>query len=220
MGGPGAKRLRQRGAALLDLVVGAAVALMIFGLLVCVLHSTVAAAASRHATMLARTQVVQTLQRMDAQAASSWSIFVPSTDLNGQSNSDGHEVDFTTQDATRRLYHWAYLYDTSAKTLTRYLLAAGSAPIAGAVAPGITGFTASAYPATAISDPSTPIYDPLFAAVTVTPVAYALPDGSIAGNAFVQVRISGAGTSQSDLLATSLAPTQFTVVVQYTPPPQ
>ena len=109
VGGLGAFRLRQRGAALLDLVVGAAVALIVFGLLVSALHTLGVAAASRNAAMLARTQIEQLFERMRAEAASSWSISVPSSDLNGQSNADGHELDFATEDATRRIYHWAYV---------------------------------------------------------------------------------------------------------------
>lgn len=114
----------------------------------------------------------------------------------------------------------AYLYDPHALTVTRYDAAAGSSPLAGVTASQITGFSARAYPASAIAQTSSPIYDPLFAGVTVTPVSYAMGDGSVAGNGFVQVSIAGAGTSESEVLSTSLAPTQFTVIVQYTPPPQ
>lgn len=220
MGGQGASRLRQRGAALLDLVVSAAVALMIFGFLVGVLHTMTAAAGSRHAAMLARTDIEQLLERMRAEATSAWSISVPATDVHGENNADGHEIDFTTQDAARRLFHWAYCYDAASKTLTRYAIASGASPQAAARIASVTAFSGRAFPATEVSVASSAIYDPLFASTTVTPVAYALSDGSVAGNGFVLVAIAGANTSESELLATTVAPTQFTVVVQYTPPPQ
>ncbi len=219
MGGQGAGRLRQRGAALLDLVVGAAVALIVFSSLVTALHFIVDTARSRHAAMVARTESDQMFERMDSEAASAWSIFVPSQDLDGASNADGHEVDFTTEDAARHLFHWAYRYDAHAMTVTRYTLATGSAPQATSTATEITAFGARAFAASAITDPASPIYDPLFAGVTVPSIAYTLSDGTLSGNGFVQVSIAGAGTSRSELLATTVSPTQFTVVVKYTPAP-
>ncbi len=169
--------------------------------------------------MLARTGTEQLLERMRSEAASAWSISVPASDLDGQSNADGHEVDFTTQDATRRTYRWAYRYDASARSLTRFAVAAGASPEPGAVLSGITAFSAKSYPATAIADAASPIYDPLFAGASVVPVSYALNDGSVAGNGFVEIAITGAGVSRSELLSTSIAPTQFTVVIEYTPTP-
>ena len=219
MGGPGAERLRQRGAALLDVVVGTAAALIVFSLLVSALHAMVLAESSRHATMLARTESAQLLERMRAEASSAWSVFVPANDFDGASNADGHELDFTTEDAARHVFHWAYLYDAGAMTVTRYAIAPGATPAAGAVATQIAAFSAHAFAANEIADASSAIYDPLFAGATVVPIAYALPDGSVAGNGFVSVTVAGAGTSQSTLLATTLAPTQFTVVVKYTPAP-
>lgn len=219
MGGPGARRLRQRGAALLDLVVGAAAALMIFSLLVAALHALVLAAATRHAVMTARTQTDAFLERMRSDTSSAWSVFVPPSDLRGSANTDGHEVDMVLQDATRRVFHVAYLFDANADSVTRYLLAPGVPPEPGDAATGITRFTAVSYPATAVTDASSEVYDPLFAGVAVTPVAYTLPDGTVAGNAVVSVNVRAAGTLRSELLETTIAPTQFTIVVQYTPPP-
>ncbi len=219
MGGPGACRLLQRGAALLDLTVGAAVALVIFGLLVTLLHALTMASASRHALMLARTGTEQLLERMRSETASAWGIAVPASDLEGQSNADGHELDFTTQDATRRTYHWAYRYDAVTQSVTRYAVAPGASPQPGAVLSGITAFSATAYAANAIADASSPIYDPLFAGASVVPISYELNDGSFGGNGFVEVSIAAAGVARSELLSTSVAPTQFTVVIEYTPSP-
>lgn len=169
--------------------------------------------------MLARTGTEQLLDRMRSEAASAWSIAVPANDVQGQSNADGHEIDFTTQDAARRTYHWAYRYDAAAQTVTRYAVAPGAPPESGAVLSGVTAFSARGFAATAIADASSPIYDPLFAGTSVVPVSYELNDGSVAGNGFVDLSIAAAGFSRSELLSTSVAPTQFTVVIEYTPAP-
>ena len=220
VGGHGAGGLHQRGAALLDLVVGAAAALVVFSLLVAVLHALVVTAASRHAVMLARTQSDQLLERMRSEAASAWSIAVPAADITGESNADGHEVDFVSEDATRRIFHWVYRFDAAAQTVTRYVVAAGSSPAPGSSASGITGFTARLFPASALTDPASPIYDPLFAGASVVPVEYAFGGGgAVGGNALVQITIRAAQTSRTELFSTGVAPTQFTVVVRYTPQP-
>ncbi len=219
MGGHGASGLHQRGAALLDLVVGAAAALVVFGLLVVLLHALVVAAASRHAVMLARTQSDQLVERMRSEASSAWSIAVPASDVDGDANADGHEVDFVSEDAARRIFHWAYRFDAAARTVTRYVVAAGASPVPGPSVEGITGFTARVFPASALSDATSAVYDPLFAGTTVVPVAYAFGDGTIGGNAFVQIVVRAAQTSRAELLSSSVAPTQFTVVVRYTPQP-
>lgn len=169
--------------------------------------------------MLARSQSDQLVERMRSEAMSAWSISVPASDVNGNSNADGHEIDFGTEDQTRARYLWCYLFDAGARTVTRYTLAPGASPQAGPVYSQITAFSAQAFPASAVSQPSSALYDPLFAGAMVTPVSYQLPDGSLAGNAFVNVAVGAAGTSRSVLLATGVAPTQFTVIVQYTPEP-
>jgi hypothetical protein len=204
---------------LVDVLAGAAIGLVIFGFLVSLLHAMVVTAASRHALMLARTQSQQLLERMRSESKSAWSIGIPQNDVFGASNADGHEIDFTTENSAREIYHWAYEYDAASQTLTRYTVTGSASPLPGPSANGITAFSAQRYAASEISDPSSPIYDPLFAGLSVTPVSYVLPDGSVAGNGFVRVALSAAGTSLRELLATGVAPTQFTVVVEYTPPP-
>jgi hypothetical protein len=192
---------------------------VIFGFLVSLLHVMVATAASRHDLMLARTQSQQLSERMTGEARSAWSIGVPQNDVFGSSNADGHEVDFTAENSARQIFHWAYDYNPVSLTITRYTIGASGPPRPGPVAGGITAFSAQSYAVNQISDPSSPIFDPLFAGLSVAPVSYVLPDDSIAGNGFVRIAITAAGTSLHELLATGVAPTQFTVVVQYTPPP-
>lgn len=119
----------------------------------------------------------------------------------------------------REIYHWAYNYNGASQTLTRYTVGASGSPQPGPITGGITAFLAQNYAANEIADPSSPIYDPLFSGLSVSPVSYALPDGSVAGNGFVRITMSAAGTGLRELLATNIAPTQFTVIVQYTPAP-
>lgn len=198
---------------------GTVVGTIVVAFLVTLVHAMVVTAASRHDLMLARTQTEQLLERMRSEAESAWSISVPPTDVTGASNADGHEVDFATEDATRNLYRWAYRYDPAAQTITRYAAATGASPQPGVSIPGVSAFSARIYPVNAVADPSSPIYDPLFAGDSVTPVSFPLPGGSAGGNAFVFVVVAAAGTSVRELLSTGVAPTQFTVVVKYTPPP-
>jgi Tfp pilus assembly protein PilV len=227
VGGPGARQERARpdelrpqsGFALIDVLVGAAIGLVIFGFLVSLLHTMIATAASRNALMLARTQSQQLLERMRSESRSAWSIAVPQNDVFGTNNADGHELDFTTENSARAIYRWAYDYDSTTQVLTRYTVGAGGPPQPGPSATHIAEFSAQEFAASEISNPSSPIYDPLFAGLSITPISYTLPDGSVAGNDFVQIRVTAAGTSLRELLATGIAPTQFTVVVQYTPAP-
>ncbi len=104
-----------------------------------------------------------------------------------------------------------------AHTVTRYTVAADASPEPQASITGVTSFFARAWAASEIGDPASPIYDPLFAGTSVTPVSYLLPDASVGGNGFVQITLDAAGTSASVLLSTGVAPTQFTVIVKYTP---
>lgn len=209
----------ERGSALLDLIIGTAVTLVTFTFLVTLLHTIVAGAASHHAILTARTGSDHLFERMRSEAESAWAISVPAFDVTGHSNADDHEVDFATEDATRQTYHWAYSYNAAQETVTRYTVAPDQSPQPGESISGITSFQAQAYPANAIGQVSSPIYDPLFANTSITPVAYELDDGTIAGNGFVAVSLTAAGTSHKELFATGLAPTQFTVIVQYTPTP-
>ena len=50
------------------------------------------------------------VERMSSEAASAMAVYVPATDALGQSNTDGHEVDFFTEDGAHRTYAWAYTF--------------------------------------------------------------------------------------------------------------
>ena len=153
-----------------------------------------------------------------------WAIFTPPADVHGASNADGHEVDFYSRDARQRTSFWAYTYDAAAQTLTHYKYTApGSSPTAIEAFTGVTQFFAHTYPVTALSDPSSKIYSPLFAPAS-------LQDGSVqffsssapwiaGGNQITYVNVQTAHASREMHLSTQTAPSGYIVVLNYTPSP-
>jgi prepilin-type N-terminal cleavage/methylation domain-containing protein len=168
--------------------------------------------------------IAQLEDRWDAEERSAWAIFTPDADVNGASNADGHELDFFTRDAKSQSYFWAYNYDPAHQTLTRYLYGApGGTPTAADTYSGITTFYAHTYPVTALQDPSSKIYSPLYEGAHLTAGAvrfYGASKPDIAGgNQITYVRIEGPTLIREVELATDTAPSGFTVVLQYTPSP-
>jgi len=164
------------------------------------------------------------VDRWRAEEDSAWAIFTPATDVNGVSNGDGHEIDFFTRDAKYRSYFWAYGYDSAKQTLTRYLYGApGGAATIDETYSGVTSFYARTYPLTALQDPSSKVYSPLYNGATLQPGAvrfYGASRPDIAGgNQITYVRVEGPSMVREMQLATRSAPSGFTVVLQYTPAP-
>lgn len=211
----------ERGFTLIEIVVAAAIgAMLLWGMLV-LANRTAASAEALDARLYASAGVSHLLERMTSEAASALAVYVPPTDVLGESNSDGHEVDFYAQDASHRSYAWSYTYDAAAKALTRYAFAPGVAPVAGERIASIDAFVASSVAASAISDSQNPAYDPLFASASARDVAYAIPSypAAIGGNRLVALQIAASGVDTRALLASADAPTAFTVVIAYTPSP-
>jgi hypothetical protein len=207
---------------LIEALVAAAVAFILTWLLVRLAGQTVFAASHLNARLDARSATDRLAERLESDAAGAWSVFVPDDDVFGASNADGHELDFATEDASHRTYWWAYGYAASTQRVTAYVYAPGSKPIAGDVFDGIGGFGAESRRVTALSDPRSDVYDPLFAGTTVTAVDFdfgwstALANG---GNGLTRVQLQAPGVDRTILLSSATAPTHFTVVVQYTPAP-
>lgn len=155
---------------------------------------------------------------------SAWAIFTPAQDVNGVSNDDGHELDMFRRDQESRSQFWAYRFDETAHAVTRYLYSdIGSNPVADETYAGITSFSARTYPVTALSDPSSAIYSPLFKGVGLTPASVRFfgdqhPEVA-GGNQITHVRVATAVTVRDLLLATESAPSGFTIVLRYTPSP-
>lgn len=211
----------QRGFSLVEVVVASAIALTIGALLVWLTHATVLAAAHLDRRLSARSAVDRLAERMAADASSAWSIFVPARDVLGNGNADGHEVDFVSEDASHRSYWWAYDYDARASQVTVYAYAPGTPPSAGDVYTGIDAYSSETHALTDLAVSSSDVYDALFASDTLTPVDVPFEWGGNAagGNHLVRVHVSAEGIDRTMLLATGTAPTHFTVVVDYTPPP-
>jgi prepilin-type N-terminal cleavage/methylation domain-containing protein len=200
---------RQAGFTLIETLVGAAIAAVMLWGLVAMADRLVAAAAAANARVVAGANAGRLVERLSSEAASSLAVYVAATDVLGQSNSDGHELDFYTQDGAHRSYAWTYTFDRVAQTLTHYALT-GGAPIAGDTLNDIDSFSATAATVTQLSMPSSPAYDPLFAGTNAADVP---------GNRLVVVQLVASGVDRSVVLATQDAPTAFTVVVNYTPSP-
>lgn len=211
----------QRGFSLVEVVVASAIAFTIGALLVWLTHATVLAAAHLDRRVSARSTVDRLAERMATDASSAWSIFVPARDVLGNANADGHEVDFVSEDASHRSYWWAYDYDARASQVTVYAYAPGTPPSAGDVYAGINAYSAEIHALTDLAVPSSDVYDALFASDALTPVDVPFEWGGNAagGNHLVRVHVSAEGIDRTMLLATGTAPTHFTVVVDYTPPP-
>jgi len=217
-------RRASRGFTLVELAVAIGIAVVLGYFLVrttaSILHwSTIQA--QRNAEHAAIGELVD---RFRAEEDSAWAIFTPDTDVNGASNADGHEVDFFTRDAKYQSYFWAYNYDATRKTLSRYLYSApGASPTLDQTYAGLSNFYAKTYPLTALQDPTSKVYSPLYNGAALQAGAvrfYGSTYPKIAGgNQITYLRIEGPSLVREMQLATQSAPSGFTVVLNYTPAP-
>ena len=212
---------RQAGFTLIETLIGAAIAVIMIWALVAMADRLAAAAAAANQRVVAGANAARLVERLSAEAAGSLAVYVPATDVLGQNNGDGHEIDIYTQDGAHRSYAWAYTFDAAAQTLTRYTLTAGSAPVAGDVLSDIDRFSAGAATVAQLGVPSSLAYDPLFAGANAAdvPYSFATMPNAVGGNRLVVVQLAASGVDRSVLLASEDAPTAFTVLVNYTPSP-
>jgi type II secretory pathway pseudopilin PulG len=206
---------RQAGFTLIETLVGATIASVVIWVLVAMASRTIGWAASLNARVNGQAGAARLIERLSSEAASAWAVSVPATDALGNSNADGHEVDFFAEDGSHRPYAWAYNYVAGTRTITRYALVTGAAPAAGDTIGDIDGFSGAGIRVTALAA------DPLFAGATApdVPFSFGIAPGAIGGNRLVAVQIDASGVDRSVLLANAGAPTAFTVVVNYTPSP-
>ena len=212
---------RQAGFTLIETLVGAAIAAVMIGGLVILAGRMAVWANAATLRVSAAANAGRLIERLSSEAASAWAVYVPATDALGQSNSDGHEVDFFSEDGAHRIYAWAYTFDPATKSLTRYAIVLGGAPVAGDDITDIDTFAATPESVAALGTPASSAYDPLFASASAPDVPFAFADmpGATGGNRLVAVQIIASGVSRNVLLASEDAPTAFTVIVNYTPSP-
>jgi prepilin-type N-terminal cleavage/methylation domain-containing protein len=212
----------QRGFSLLEVSIASAIAVVLAAQSIALVHTLVLGATASARRVRATSSASELQARLIASSALAWSVFVPRADVLGVANADGHEVDFVTQDVTRRSFWWAFTFDAVRRRVTQYAYSPSGAVRAGATYGEIDAFHADAYPVSNVTDPSSPRYDPLFAGALVRDVT--MPFGwtpqAPGGNGLVRIGIGGAGVNRVAALAPATAPTRFTVVLTYTPPPQ
>jgi len=211
----------QRGFTLVETLVAAFVAVVLGWTLLWIAHASVFAAVHLDGRLNAAASVDRLTERLSSDAASAWSVFVPSDDVSGESNADGHELDFAAEDAAHQSHWWAYSFDAATASVTIYAYAAGTPPVAGDRFDGISGFAAETHEIGDVADPASDVYDPLFAGEIITPVDFPFPWNAqaVGGNHLVRVQAAGSGVARTLLLSSATAPSHFTLVVDYTPPP-
>ncbi len=214
-------RRGERGFSLIEVLLAGAIAAIATMLLVMLAHHLARATQALDLRLQGSSAAHALLDRLDGDSQTAWAVWVPPLDVAGEENRDGHEVDLFAQDASHRRYAWAYRFDAASHEVTRYAYAAGIAPLSGVTYRPIDAFSAATSPASAIGNPADATYDPLFASARVGSYAYdyGTTFGAIGGNAITRVRVVAAGADLSTLLASATAPSRFTVVVTYTPPP-
>lgn len=220
--------MSQRGFTLLEMLIAAAIAVLLGSLTLFCVHALLGTSATLAARFSDQAQIGALVDRLEADEDSAWAIFVPPQDVFGASNADGHEVDFFTRDGQGRAAFWAYRYDASAKPaplLQRYSYASpgGSAVAQGSAITGITAFSAHTYPITALADASSPLYSPLYAGAQLHAGAVRFFPQSApwiaGGNQVTLLHVQTAEDARALNLSTQTAPSGFTVVLRYTPPP-
>jgi hypothetical protein len=195
--------------------------------LISVLVATVRAAVTwgdrTSQTVAAEADLDRLTDRWYADAATAWAVFTPPNDVFGTSNADGHEFDLVTENSQRQPSFQAYRYDSAGKRLLEYTYGSpGSSPTAtGDESDNISAFSAATYPATELQDASSPLYDPLFTGATIANAAVPLNLGSnaIGGNQITRIHFAANRLDRTVLLSSATAPSNFTVILKYTPPP-
>ncbi len=197
----------QRGFTLVEVLVATAIAAML-----AIITMTIARAwtdwSARTSLRANAYAALDTLEdRLDAESATAWSVFVPVP----------NELDFATRDARHRSSFRAIRYDPSLKTLTTYAYGTPDDPpiVAGIIAEHVDAFDAT----TTLASTSG---DPLFAGATVADatidLGFGIPE-ALGGNRLTLVTVMIDGMQRRFALASATAPSNVTVVLRYTPAP-
>lgn len=211
----------ERGFSLVETLVAATIGLFVGYQLLAMTHATAIGASRFGDRLRARASADRLEERLSADAASAWSVFVPANDVRGNANADGHELDFVTEDRSHVPSWWAYAFDAASKRVTRYAYAPGGRLLPGERYDALDGLSARVHPVSDLSKRDGGIYDPLFAGASApnVDVTFGWSREATGGNHLVSARLTGDGIDRILLLSAATAPSHFTVVVKYTPAP-
>ena len=214
---------RQRGFTLLEVLVAAAVFAVVSFALFGLLHEYTLTGRTLATNQHTRSDIAHLLDRLESDAGSSDSVFLPDKDVFGADNSAvPHEIDFHAKDAANRPYFWAYYYDATAKTLQRYDYAniGSTAKKDGGTYGNITRFSPSLHAISEISDASSPIYFPVLTSAKDHDVALGANANVVGGTHIIHIDMATSNESIPVDLQAGGAPSGFTVVLNYTPAPK
>ncbi len=211
----------ERGFSLIETIVAAAIALLLGLQLLAMTHAAVLGARHLDERLRARDSADRLEERLIADAASAWSVFVPAADVHGERNADGHEVDFVTEDGAHAPSWWAYAFDAGSQRVTRYAYVPGGPVLSGDRYDDLAGLSAQTHPISDLGRRASGVYDPLFAGASApnVEVTFGWNPAATGGNRVAAVRVTGDGIDRTLLLSAATAPSRFTVVVKYTPAP-
>jgi hypothetical protein len=183
-----APRPGERGFTLVEMLVATGIWIVLGGTLLYVTQGLLSDAKVVTAQQSAYTELTHLLEVWESEATSSLAIFVPSTDVLGFDNSDGHELDFYSRDAARQGHFWAYRWDADALTLQRYAYSVPGRPATPSDPPvtGITAFSAVRLAASTIARPFLAGYVPRDVVVN-----FGYPEVN-GGNAIASVTVANA----------------------------
>lgn len=133
-------------------------------------------------------ELTHLLETWESEAASALAIFVPSKDVLGSDNADGHELDFYSRDASRAGHFWAYRWDSRSHVLQRYTYSVPGTAATPSDPPitGITEFAAARKFASTVAQPFLAGYIPRDVLVN-----FGYPEVS-GGNAIADVTVGDA----------------------------
>lgn len=141
-------------------------------------------------------------------------IGIPSTDIYGSSNSNNHEVDFYTTDSVGRPYFWAWYYNSTTQTVTRYTYSnptTHSGLTADSQATPLSSATAFSATSTKISGVSNPFLSGQGVSdMTAENLGYS---GMNASNNIITVTVSNANETVPIEIAPRVGPSGYTVIV-------
>ncbi len=228
-----ANAANERGFSLIEVMIAAAVFVVMMGTAVAAIVMTGNVMRSAATTQRGTGAIDRQVAELRAEAATASAVFVPPADLHGEPNADGHEVDFYSKGQANRDVFWRYVFDAASATLRRYdydpqVNAIGGVrdPRSGAIdaaasypeIPDISAFSARVLEAGALADPAQNRYAAAFSRVpSGEPVSLNDPangrdvPGLVGGNRIVAISLANSKAARTIHIAAGTMPTGFYV---------